>query len=290
MTAVIGIHGFAQQQLGRHQLRDSWSKALTDGLERAGDRQLVRLEVDVLFYGDLLLPVPAEGPVLPPPTGLDDLTSEELEFLSLTAACVLDPGEMAASDRYPARSHLAIPVQLAAPARALDLKFGPGSGLLFLGSLRQVRRYLIDKEIKSAIDDRVARYLNTECRILIGHSLGSVIAFEYVRSHPEHHLDLLLTIGSPLGLETVRAALPAPAHGVDAGIPSNLGLWVNLRDPHDPVAGAGHLAAWWPAVQDALVNNQSEPHSAERYLAKLHAGHAVLSVAPELAVQEWGAR
>ena len=60
--------------------------------------------------------------------------------------------------------------------RALDAKFGAAAGVLYLGTLRQVRRYLGDAAVKSEIDRIVADAVTPDCRVLIGHSLGTVVA------------------------------------------------------------------------------------------------------------------
>jgi len=104
-----------------------------------------------------------------------------------------------------------------------------------------VRRYLRDPELTAAADAAVAQAARGDCRVLIGHSLGSMVALEYVRQHPEHRFALLLTLGSPLGLRMVQSRLAEPFHGTEGqrGIPDSVGVWVNVRDPRDPVACAG---------------------------------------------------
>ena len=176
-----------------------------------------------------------------------------------------------------------VPLPLQATVAAIDRRFGARAGGLFVGELRQVRRYLLDPDLKTKADARVAETLTENCRILIGHSLGSVVAFEFLRQHPKRRLDLLITLGSPLGLRAIRHLMPDPEFGAADGVPANVGAWVNLRDPRDPVACAGSLRTWWPGVRDGIVDNQKSAHSAESYLSKKQTGDAVLSVAPELA-------
>ena len=94
--------------------------------------------------------------------------------------------------------------------------------MLFLGELKQVRRYLLDPAIKAEADDRAEKVIAQGAKVVIGHSLGSVVAFEFVRQHPDYPVDLLLTLGSPLGLRTVRALMPDPAYG-DYRMPLNIG-------------------------------------------------------------------
>ena len=148
------------------------------------------------------------------------------------------------------------PAAIASAVAALDRRFGAHAGVLFVGELRQVRRYLTDPALKTAADARVTETVTEKCQILIGHSLGSVVAFEFLRQHPKRRLDLLITLGSPLGLRAIRHLMPDPEFGAAEGVPANVGAWVNLRDPRDPVACAGSLRAWWPGIRDGIVDNQ----------------------------------
>lgn len=284
MSLIIGIHGIAQEQLGRHLLADPWRRALADGLERACRHAVALPPLDVAYYGDLFLPPPPGGKALADTADrlLDDLTDDECADLVTAASAALSPAELAAADATPDKGHTRSPLPLQAVMRALDRRFGVSAGVLYLGELRQVRRYLCDQELKNDADARVDAAVGPECRILVGHSLGSVVAWEYVRRHPEHQLDLLLTVGSPLGLRMIRSRLPDSNFSAEAR-PAHIAGWVNVRDPRDPVACAGDLRSWWPWTADERVNNQADAHAATRYLAKRVTGEAVLQRAPGLA-------
>ena len=283
---MIGIHGIAKQQLGRHQLRQLWRPALADGLERAAGHPVGLPPLDIAFYGDVFLPSPTAGTKAGTDADevlLDDLTDDELADLTAAVPEAVSEQELAAAEADTSKGYTRVPLPLQAAMRALDKRFGPAAGVLYLGELRQVRRYLCSAEVKSTVDARVAAAIGADCRILVAHSLGSVVALEYLRQHPEHHVDLLLTMGSPLGLRMVCTRLPDPAFGTAPGGPGNVGTWVNLRDPRDPVACAGDLSRWWPVVRPAPVDNQGDAHAADRYLSKKEAGQAALAAAPWLA-------
>ena len=89
---------------------------------------------------------------------------------------------------------------------------------------------------------------------LIGHSLGSVIASDYVWDHTrhaerpyylsEHHLALknMFTLGSPLAIYALRDNPGADERTLAESLDSPIqvdpqgGVWVNIYDPHDPIA------------------------------------------------------
>ena len=61
MSSVVVVYGIAQQQLGRHQLRQPWSLALADGLERASGHQVKLPDLNIAYFGDLLLNPGSDG-------------------------------------------------------------------------------------------------------------------------------------------------------------------------------------------------------------------------------------
>lgn len=278
MTVVVGVHGISQQQKGGHELARTWRESLADGLERATAHVVEAPQVRVAFYGDLFLPELQTGSK--PVTSVDlleGLGDEEVADL-LTVSDDL-PGVLAVEagdDKalVPAR----VPGALRALVRALDKRFGPAAGLLMLGELRQVRRYLTDTALTLQADARVTQEVSPHTRVLIGHSLGSVVAFEWARKNPEVHLDLLVTLGSPLGLRLVRSRLDAFTVGTAAGVLPNVARWVNVYDPGDVVASACPLSPHWQGVQDEQVHNGDAPHAISRYLNKRQTGVPIADV------------
>jgi hypothetical protein len=283
---IVGVHGIAQQQVGRRQLLQAWGPALEDGVEIAAGHRVAGVPFDLAFYGHLFLNrSAATGKSGVDQFGLAALDEEEAADLAAAARELVSEDQIAAAAQTPPEKGIpAVPGPLQVLFRALDATFGASAGVLYLGTLRQVRRYLRDAELKAAVDALVAEAVGSECRVLVGHSLGSVAALEYVRQHPEHDLDLLLTLGSPLGLHMVQGTLPVSSFGAGhpRGIPGNTRAWVNVRDLRDPVACVGDLATWWPGVDDRHVRNGLDVHSVTRYLSKQETGAAILDALPHL--------
>ena len=261
MSRLVGVHGIAQQQVGAHQLQVPWARALADGMERSAGRRVAVPTFDIAFYGDLFLSAPAgegaKGSDRHNDADWDNLTDADISDLVAAAGEVLTEDEVAAAQVGSHKGFGRVPLPLQATVAAIDRRFGARAGGLFVGELRQVRRYLLDPDLKTKADARVAETLTENCRILIGHSLGSVVAFEFLRQHPKRRLDLLITLGSPLGLRAIRHLMPDPEFGAAEGVPANVGAWVNLRDPRDPVACAGSLRSGGPVSATALWTTRS---------------------------------
>ncbi|MER6133032.1 hypothetical protein [Streptomyces sp. NPDC001815] len=284
MAAVVCIHGIGKEQLGRQQMLAEWGPALGDGLERAASRPVAAPAFDLVYYADLFLRKPSDGPARKSSgpdtddiaswlTDPDDGTTQEELIDALSD--IVGAQDIAEAEAAPAKGYTRVPTPVQRVLRAVDRRYGPGAALLYVGAFRQVRRYLGDPSLKQEVDDCVDAAVPADCRVLIGHSLGSVVAFEYVRRHGRRRLDLLLTMGSPLGLRMVRSRMPNPRYGAVHGLPVGARSWVNILDPRDPVTGGRHLADWWPKVDDRQVDNHADAHSVTRYLGKRETGTAV---------------
>jgi hypothetical protein len=290
MAAIVGVHGIMNQQMGRHQLIADWGPALADGLERAAGHRVPIPDLDIAFYGDLFLPGQSGAVHKGPASEQAGFTEEDADALSPfaeEAVTALGSGPLP-DEELVTKGRTSVPLPIQRILRTLDQRFGSRqASLLFLGELKQVRRYLLDPAIKAEADERAASAIVPDARVVIGHSLGSVVAFEFIRQHPACRVDLLLTLGSPLGLRTVRALMPDPAYGI-GGMPRNVARWVNLRDPRDPVACSGDLSRFWPGVSDdGTLSNQGDAHSVGHYLGKRQTGRAVLETMPDLAGQSF---
>ncbi len=106
-------------------------------------------------------------------------------------------------------------------------------------------------------------------RVVIAHSLGSVVAYETLHANPDLKVDLLITLGSPLGMRNVifERLLPAPLEG-KGGRPAGVARWVNIADKDDIAAIPPSLRSCFTGVDhDGAVNlDWIDFHTAEKYL------------------------
>lgn len=246
-----------------------------------------QVEFRIGFYGDLFRPrltQPGAKGTTNPIDDLADISDGELADLSDAVREIVTDSELAEETESTDKGFPGVPGPLATAMRAIDRKFGAAAGILALGELRQVRRYLLDAELKASVDQRVENAMlsaetDLPARIIIGHSLGSVVALEFARQHPECELALLLTLGSPLSLRMVQSRLPTAVGSIPTGVTS----WVNVRSPRDPVAVGGDLAPYWPGVLDRNVDNgRRDPHSVTAYLSARETGQAVVTALTNL--------
>jgi pimeloyl-ACP methyl ester carboxylesterase len=131
-----------------------------------------------------------------------------------------------------------------------------------------VALYLEDADRRRRILSEVRQQLPDRGRaILIGHSLGSIIALDLLRDWPQDlTIDALLTIGSPAGLPQMREHLEECRDYLPADI---INVWLNVFDSEDPItAGGGLRAVYGDLVVDHHVENGGvrDNHDVDRYL------------------------
>ena len=112
---------------------------------------------------------------------------------------------------------------------------------------RETRRYFKNEndiacEIRELLKQELRPMLSANEKVLlIGHSLGSVIAYDtlWELSHLEQlpgKVDLFLTLGSPLGMDYVQRRLMGNKHKGKQKYPDNIRRWVNISSVGDITA------------------------------------------------------
>jgi hypothetical protein len=285
MTSIVGIHGIAQQFRGGYQLGSLWYDAVRDGLVAAGHQTaaetLAPADVQVAFFGNLFRPPGSMAVQEPPFSATDVQPGAERDLLTVfyQAALAMDPSLGVPEVAMPG-GRAAVQVMLQRLARSASFARVAERG--FIGNLKQVTAFLTDPLVKQNVLSRVHEQMSADTRVVIGHSLGSVVAYEYLCLDRPASVELLVTLGSPLGIPNIvfGKLTPAPTGGAGAW-PTRVGAWVNVADPDDIVALRKDLASLFPgsvpgqAVTDRLVDNGDEPHAIDRYLNARQTGSAL---------------
>lgn len=141
----------------------------------------------------------------------------------------------------------------------------------WLPPFKQAHNYLSDSFIRAEVMRRILAVVPTSGDlVIIGHSLGSVIAADLIRRLPAGvRVRGLLTIGSPLAnggfnVDKLRDSLKEP--------PANLDWWINVWNQPDPVAAHRGLSSVFDYLLDFRIKTRQAPidqraHAAVDYLS-----------------------
>jgi hypothetical protein len=232
MTPLLAVHGIwngiagvTPEQASR-QLAAKWRPELAAGYREAG---LDAEPPDIVapYYAHLLA-VHAQGA----PTDLDTLTPAEKLLAWAWMKELGVPNEAAQGyATVPLRQGLDWLAKRRGPAPAVLAR-------LMTAFLREVFVYLSRPALRTRVRAVVIDALRTHRpKVVVAHSLGSVVAYEALHARPDLEVDLLVTVGSPLGLpEVVFDSLDPEPRGGRGATPPGVRRWVNIADPGDLVA------------------------------------------------------
>jgi hypothetical protein len=246
MARIVGVHGAFHELWGPHQVASRWVPAISDGVAFAGG-SVTGDEITIAFYGDLFRPAAGDRPSadtteLARRAGLLDIIEQHLGADGLTL--------------------------LAEHIGKEQLQ----------RTLAQLGEYFGDDDVRAAVHARVRAAIAADTRVILAHSLGSVVAYEVLMALDSPPAIDLVTLGSPLG----RAALigdrvrPQFTEGV-GGRPSMVRQWTDIVSVGDPVADGHPVASCIPGIVSVRVDNGHRAHDPEPYLCARETGAAVLA-------------
>lgn len=237
---LLLIHGIAQGGKDPKELERLWLDALAKGLSKAGLTLPDGVNVLFPYYGDVLddfvarfdLPtgdaVTAKGGAVPSDYAAfraqvaeDMRTKNNISIEEVSA----EAGPAGAAEKGPQNWPWVL-----ATLRVLDRRI-PGAGSWTIETfMRDVFLYTRRQQVQAVIDKIVTDLMDDSPTVVVGHSLGSVVAYNVSVNREPSVTTLLLTVGSPLGLPAVRNGL------VPLKNPSGKSGWMNAYDPRDVVS------------------------------------------------------
>lgn len=327
MAKIVIIHGMNQHVSGPHALADRLRGPLRDGLwfarrkldaaARFDHREGISDDdVEVAFWGEPFrrpegwgsFEAAAQGAVdggweqaTRDAVAVDRLQQQFL-FSMWSAAAIADgrveaPGDVLEGERarHAGRSPAWAQRALQAIAKTdffqgCYQQLGRGAIDWLFSSFKQMHAYMQDRDTFENVQRSVARAIKPETRVVIGHSLGSVIAYELLLdpSRERNQPITLITLGSPLGARgVIYEPLRARAHawvqeraaaGADESkLPApRVAGWHNVVDHGDLLAPHKDLGERFHGVStNQVVYNGYGSHDLVNYLTAEETGRAV---------------
>jgi hypothetical protein len=272
---LVLIHGRSQQGLDPAKLRKAWIEALENELKASQLTIPSDLQIEFPYYGDALEEFVKQSK-LPRASDIrargDNRQDDFLAFQSEMAnELALQSGvtEAEIDAEYGKNPKVRGPLNwewVQAILRAIDKQGGGMSKSAIEDFTRDVYLYLTSQVVRETIDKIVLKSFDGTPTIVVGHSLGSVVAYNVLK-RKQQMVPLLVTVGSPLGIRAVRTPL------VPIGFPKGVTRWFNAYDPRDVVAlnplDSANFAVDPPIENYSGVNNStSNRHGIAGYLGE----------------------
>ncbi len=236
---LVLVHGRAQQNLDPNELKSNWLDALRRGAEKQGRMLPDTLSVAFPYYGDTLdrfardfdIPLTSEVKTR------GEVNDEFLVFQAEIAEAVRQRSGVTDAQvdaEYGSNPKPKGPLNwewVQAILRALD-KYAGGMNQTALETFtRDVFLYTTREGVRDEINRIVASALTEQPTVVVGHSLGSVVAYSVLRSDSRSlRIPLFLTVGCPLGVRPIRDQF-RPLR-----FPLPVKAWFNAFDTRDVVA------------------------------------------------------
>lgn len=282
---LVFVHGRGQSGLNAVDLQAAWLSALAEGAQGLGRRLPAALDVAFPFYGDALedfvkrsnLPLTSEVIARGGQPDDDFLAFQAEVAQSLRArAGVTDEQILTEYGDNPRQRGPLNWEWVHAIFRAIDKHGGGLSGDAIEQFLRDVYLYATVETVRDTIDKVVRAKLDERKTVIVGHSLGTVVAYNVLRTDDRKlSVPLFATVGSPLGIRAIRDQL------LPLSFPAHVQAWYNAFDQRDVVAlypldDANFPVS--PAVENyAGVKNQTaDRHGIAGYLNDKRVAAAVL--------------
>jgi V8-like Glu-specific endopeptidase len=268
---LVFVHGRSQEGRDPEAVRREWTAGLNKGLTLAGAPVVDPGDVWLPFYGDRFLDAVTAleaAPVLGGAMTTDDVAAA-MAPSSPTTRLLYEQliAEAAAKARMPADS---VGESLTTPLQRMLSWLAATTNLdrfLIAKIFRDVAAYLDNPDIRRTVLDTVCETLPVSGPlVLVTHSLGTVVAMDLLTRLPATlEVPLLVTAGSPLGLDTVYTRLLSGG----PHRPGQVTRWINVWSPADPVAIGCPLGGDWngPLEEPAVDNPLERAHLIEEYLA-----------------------
>ena len=236
---LVFVHGRSQQGKDPFQLQQQWTRALSEGLKKSNIDLPQGVEVVFPFYGNRLDELLKElnAPLVSDVTqrGAEQDSAEanfkgELLYEIAQGIGVSDTDIQSHFKGAPQEKGLQNWEWVQSILKALDRT--PLGEIAIDAFTRDVYVYLTNKSVRNEIDKIVSASLTNGLCVVVGHSLGSVVAYNVLRNASTTvGVRKYITVGSPLGIKAIKRKLDVPLV-----MPSCVQSWFNAMDERDVVA------------------------------------------------------
>jgi len=212
---LLFVHGMAQGGKDANALSTTWRETLVEGLRLNGHDLPSTTSIDFPYYGDILdghvdrldLPMPEE--VISKGSGenteFENFLRNTVEEIKVRKDFPDAEIENEMNEDGPREKGVQNWEWVQAIVKVIDRNFSGVVDFTFRNFIQEVFVYLDNRNAQRDVNRVVADLITDEPTLVVGHSLGSVVAYQVLAEHGDS-MDLrgFVTVGSPLGIRTTR--------------------------------------------------------------------------------------
>ncbi|KQX53262.1 MULTISPECIES: hypothetical protein [unclassified Streptomyces] len=276
MARIVGVHGIGWSWRSREEMHETWHGALTTGLKNIRYADAATVSFEAAYYGHLYNAGTGKSGGGALYTAADVADGFEYELLEAMAR-EADPAAFDEDSDEPAsKGGVVRGAQACLSILERTPYLGGMTASVLIRQIKQVHRYFEEPALGEEIRAELETAIQEDTRVVLAHSLGSVAAYEVLWKLKDVRIDTLVTMGSPLGLKSIRRRLARSADA-EPGRPPSVRRWVNVAAEQDVVALRKKLKTLYnDEVEDFVVANPLlHMHDCTRYLANLRTARAV---------------
>lgn len=284
---MILVHGINQQGKSARKIHDDWMEALAATYRGNGPDPLGKLSrIDAAFYGDTLEELSsAKVTSTAIALGAEEASDDFDEF---AVAALREMAHRMGVTEAQIQAEVAATVVaqgagihkkwVKAIARLVE-RLSPARGTVALRVLGQAHAYIRNQHVHDEVNKLVRPvFEDDEPAIVVAHSLGTIVSYsllrEFAKKGRPRQSPLLLTLGSPLGIDSVRKGFAKPRTR-----PDKVQRWLNAADPEDfvalhPTLDKDRFGAGIENITD-VENGYDDPHSIVGYLSDVRVARAI---------------
>ncbi len=259
MTQIVAVHGVMRTYRKSHEMAKIWFTHLNQGLEKTGYHGTLALQT--AYYADLLINASELDPKF---SHITNAVNEAFNYIS--------------PSKQNKNSQLADWLEDKLHQQENEY----WANFLMRNLAYQAWQYLHEEEKRKLIQKRLSNSIDRSTRVVIAHSLGSVVAYEYLCSHPLHRVQLFITMGSPLGHKNVIFNKLKPTPNEQGQWPG-VKRWINVSRENDLIASPKEINPHFKGhIEDIILPSKHDPHMVQNYLSDPIAIAGIASYLKEL--------
>ncbi|MGO4519017.1 hypothetical protein AB4076_00255 [Dyella sp. 2RAF44] len=276
---LVFVHGMRQENRQAKELLSDWRNALYGTWERL-ELAFPPVEPEMPYYGDTLDHLTREARH---GGGGVSRGSDEVPFSPAEVELLREYAYSKGISDADIRTELGVEAvnrgvfnweSAQAIGRLLDRRI-PLFRNIGLSLVSQVGCFLTKPHIRQAVDDIVAPYFESGPMVVVSHSLGTIVSYLLLRQSDAPSVPLFVTLGSPLGMNTVKTRIMPPK----IVRPKQVGRWLNGTDNRDFVALYEKLDkdTFCNGIDNIIDihNGDEDPHSIVDYLSDVRIAKAI---------------